>query len=73
MKLFIVFIGLWSSFVFAGQSVIEPEMVVIPSGEFMMGGSGENEKPIHKVLIRSFKMSKYETTEKIRTPTLKYD
>lgn len=64
MKLFIVFIGLWSSLVFATQKVIEPEMIVIPSGEFMMGGSGENEKPKHKVLIRSFKMSKYETTVK---------
>lgn len=64
MKLFIVFIGFWSSLVFAEQKIIEPEMVVIPSGEFIMGGSSEYEKPKHKVFIRSFKMSKYETTVK---------
>ena len=43
------------------------EMVTIPSGTFMMGnedGRG-NEKPVHKVTIRSFKMAKYEVTQRL--------
>ena len=64
MKLIIVLFGLWSSFVLSAQNVIEPEMIDIPSGEFVMGGSGAIEQPNHKVLIRSFRLSKYETTVK---------
>jgi formylglycine-generating enzyme required for sulfatase activity len=55
----------WISFSsYASKSVIEPDMVLIPSGEFVMGGVSANEQPKHKVLIRSFKLSKYETTVK---------
>jgi formylglycine-generating enzyme required for sulfatase activity len=39
-------------------------MVVILNGKFVMGGVSGNEQPKHKVLIRSFKLSKYETTVK---------
>lgn len=57
--------GLWISFTSsASQSVIEPDMVIIPTGEFTMGGVNGNEQPKHKVSIRSFKLSKYETTVK---------
>lgn len=57
--------GLWISYAsYASQSVIEPDMVVIPSGEFTMGGVKGNEQPKHKVSIPSFKLSKYETTVK---------
>jgi formylglycine-generating enzyme required for sulfatase activity len=41
-----------------------PEMVVIPSGDFQMGGSKyKNEWPIHRVNIRSFAMGVYEVTQ----------
>lgn len=50
--------------------VIEPVMVVIPAGQFMMGSptavpaqrGSPSEGPVHKVAIKSFKMSKYELT-----------
>lgn len=48
---------------------IEPEMVVIPAGSFMMGSSDtdkqadDDEKPLHKVIIaKAFAMGKYEVT-----------
>ena len=45
----------------------EPEVVLIPGGTFSMGCvSGrdcqDNEMPVHRVTVRSFYMSKYETT-----------
>ncbi len=43
----------------------EPEMVVIPAGEFMMGSDDgeENEQPVHKVKIaQPFELGKYEVT-----------
>lgn len=48
------------------EGVIEPLMVTIPAGEFMMGSdTGRNrEAPIHKVKIKSFQLSKYEVTVK---------
>jgi formylglycine-generating enzyme required for sulfatase activity len=65
MKIILCMMGFWFSFTsYASQSVIEPDMAVIPSGEFVMGGVSGNEQPKHKVLIRSFKLSKYETTVK---------
>ena len=65
MKIILCLMGFWISFTsYASQSVIEPDMVVIPSGQFVMGGVSGNEQPKHKVLIRSFKLSKYETTVK---------
>jgi formylglycine-generating enzyme required for sulfatase activity len=39
-----------------------PEMVTIPAGRFQMGGTGDNEKPIHWVSLKSFSMSRYEIT-----------
>jgi len=44
---------------------IESNFVMIPSGSFMMGSnSGDsNEKPVHRVQVNSFKMSKYKITE----------
>ena len=40
-----------------------PEMVVIPAGSFEMGGNGSNEKPVHRVTLRSFSMGKTEVTQ----------
>ncbi len=44
----------------------EPEMVSIPAGSFKMGdiqgGGDSDEKPVHKVYIKAFKISKYEVT-----------
>lgn len=39
-----------------------PEMVVIPDGNFMMGGSGQDEYPVHQVSVSSFAMGRYEVT-----------
>ncbi|WP_289031027.1 formylglycine-generating enzyme family protein [uncultured Paraglaciecola sp.] len=65
MKIILCLMGFWFSFTSNGaQSVIEPDMVVIPAGAFKMGGVNGNEQPKHKVSLRSFKLSKYETTVK---------
>ncbi len=37
-------------------------MVLIPAGEFRMGGSEHNEKPVHSVYVDAFYMDKYEIT-----------
>lgn len=39
------------------------EMVAIPGGEFMMGGSGRDESPIHKVTIQPFYFGRYAVTQ----------
>ena len=46
---------------------LEPEMVVIPAGRFRMGcvsgrDCDDDEKPVHKVTIAAFALSKYEVT-----------
>lgn len=38
-------------------------MVDLPGGEFLMGGSGSFEKPIHKVQIAPFAIGKYQVTQ----------
>ncbi|MBI4853505.1 MAG: SUMF1/EgtB/PvdO family nonheme iron enzyme [Acidobacteria bacterium] len=47
---------------------VKLEMVNIPSGEFVMGGrdnqSCEEEKPLHKVTVSEFYISKYQITQK---------
>src|SRR5262245_3104298 len=52
-------------------NVIEPPMVTIPAGEFMMGstiepaGDGKHnplEAPVHKVQLKTFRLAKYATT-----------
>ncbi len=42
-----------------------PEMVVIPGGSFQMGSKDgdPDEKPIHRVNIKSFELGKYEVTQ----------
>ena len=43
--------------------VIEPIMVTIPSGEFLMGDDHDpHAQPVHKVKVESFQLSKYELT-----------
>jgi formylglycine-generating enzyme required for sulfatase activity len=46
----------------------QPEMVVIPAGSFEMGcvsgiDCSDDEKPVHRVSLKSFKMGKYEVTQ----------
>lgn len=42
---------------------IEPELVLIPGGEFVMGKDGKGDySPAHKVYLDSFYMDKYEVT-----------
>lgn len=51
----------------AGVSVIKTEsgieMVLIPAGEFMMGGDGEDDSPPRKVTVSAFYMDRYEVTQ----------
>ncbi len=50
--------------------VVEPVMVAIPAGQFMMGNASAapakmgspSDGPLHKVAVKAFKMSKYELT-----------
>lgn len=46
------------------SAFIEPTMVTIPAGDFIMGGSKAKELPTHKVAISSFNLAKYEVTVK---------
>lgn len=39
------------------------EMVLIPAGEFMMGGSGKDNSPARKVTLSAFYMDMYEVTQ----------
>ncbi|NUM33130.1 MAG: formylglycine-generating enzyme family protein [Candidatus Brocadiae bacterium] len=42
------------------------EFILIPGGSFMMGGNiHEDEKPVHKVILSSFLMAKYELTQEV--------
>jgi len=52
----------------AGIYYLQPEMVAIPGGSFLMGAADaekdvqDNERPQHRVTIRPFQMGKYEVT-----------
>jgi formylglycine-generating enzyme required for sulfatase activity len=48
------------------KTFFEPDMVSIPGGSFNIGSSDgeEDEKPVHRVTVSSFKMGKYEVTVK---------
>ncbi|MBK8186451.1 MAG: SUMF1/EgtB/PvdO family nonheme iron enzyme [Cellvibrio sp.] len=47
----------------AAPVAIEPIMVTIPAGDFMMGDEkSPNAQPVHKVKLESFQLSKYEVT-----------
>ena len=42
---------------------VGPRLVVLPAGRFRMGGTGEDEKPVHRVRItRAFALGQYEVT-----------
>jgi formylglycine-generating enzyme required for sulfatase activity len=49
----------------SGKKSLEPEMVYVEGGTFLMGGSsGESdEKPVHSVTLSSFNIGKYEVTQ----------
>lgn len=40
-----------------------PDMVMIPAGSFDMGGTESDEKPVHRVTLKSFAMGKTEVTQ----------
>ncbi len=40
-----------------------PEMIVIPAGTFEMGGTGNQERPVHRVTLDSFALGKTEVTQ----------
>ena len=48
----------------SGRKTLEPEMVYVAGGTFLMGGSsGESdEKPVHSVTLSSFNIGKFEVT-----------
>lgn len=49
---------------------LEPEMIVIPAGEFQMGcitGSG-NEQPVHRVVIDEFAIGRFAVTNRLYQP-----
>lgn len=48
------------------QKFIEPKMVVIPEGDFLMGsvGGAPNETPIHRVWVNAFAIAKYPVTNR---------
>ena len=61
-KVLLFFLGLKTSLLMA-QDYIVPSMVTIPAGEFMMGHESDPKaRPVHKVNIAKFYMSKYPVT-----------
>ena len=48
------------------RSVVNPEMVIIPAGSFLMGSDQgqENEQPVHRVWIDAFAIGKFPVTNR---------
>src|SRR6185295_4735191 len=47
--------------------IIEPEVVIIPAGDFLMGcdiGAG-NERPVHRVFVDEFAIGRFATTNRL--------
>jgi formylglycine-generating enzyme required for sulfatase activity len=46
---------------------IEPEMIIIPQGEFLMGceNGSENERPVHRVWLDTFALARYTITNRL--------
>jgi formylglycine-generating enzyme required for sulfatase activity len=46
---------------------IEPEMIVIPAGEFLMGCAtgAENERPLHRVFVDAFAIGRFAVTNRL--------
>ena len=45
------------------KNLLEPAMVALPAGEFLMGSNfSDGEKPIHNVNVKAFKIAKHEVT-----------
>jgi formylglycine-generating enzyme required for sulfatase activity len=62
----------FSHTLYADSNYIEPTMVTLPAGEFLMGSKeSDTEQPIHKVKVGSFKLAKYDVTNKEFTQFLK--
>ncbi|MCM1168782.1 MAG: formylglycine-generating enzyme family protein [Bacteroides sp.] len=45
------------------QKDVDIEMIYVEGGTFQMGGTGENEKPVHTVTLSSYYIGKYEVTQ----------
>src|SRR5438128_4575594 len=46
---------------------IEPEMVVIPEGDFLMGADdgADNERPVHRVWVDRFALARFAVTNRL--------
>ena len=70
LYLFFILSPLWCFIYFSGAA----EMVLIPSGTFMMGGKTEpDQSPIHQVLLDHFYIDTYEVTQKEFEKIMKYN
>lgn len=47
--------------------IIEPEMITIPAGEFLMGcdTGAENERPVHRVFVDEFAIGRFAITNRL--------
>lgn len=47
--------------------ILEPEMIVIPAGDFLMGCAvgAENERPVHRVFVDGFAIGRFAVTNKL--------
>lgn len=47
--------------------IIEPEIIVIPAGEFLMGcdSAAENERPVHRVFVDQFAIGRFAVTNRL--------
>ena len=53
----------FSHALYADSNYIEPTMVTLPAGEFLMGSKeSDAEQPVHKIKVSSFKLAKYDVT-----------
>ena len=47
--------------------IVEPEMILVPAGEFLMGcnAGAENERPVHSVFLDEFAIGRFAVTNKL--------
>src|SRR5213593_4392928 len=49
------------------SAIIEPEMILIPAGGFLMGcdTGAENERPVHPVFVDQFAIGRFAVTNRV--------
>jgi len=47
--------------------IVDPEMIIIPAGEFLMGcdTGAENERPVHRVFVDRFAIGRFAVTTRL--------